>query len=139
MEGAEYVVFTETENKVARTAKKAASERALYCVAFSPDGKLLAAGGLDKTIRIWDAISGELLRAIAGHDGFVHALAFDGGNERLVSGGHTGRITVWNVADGKPILSAKVPDFASAYSLSPNGSQIAAGCHNSKAYVVSLR
>lgn len=116
-EAAEYQLFTEKDNKVERTAKRAASDFALYAVAFSPDGKTLAAGGLDKTIRLWDVDSGELRHTIKDHPGFVYALALTSDN-RLVSAGHTGQIRIWQPGESSAVAALAAPSFLHAAALS---------------------
>src|SRR5437763_206020 len=46
----------------------------ILALAFSPDGKALASGGVGATIRLWDAATGKELRRLHGHQGQVSAL-----------------------------------------------------------------
>ena len=63
----------------------------IYPVAYSPDGRWIASGSWDKTVRLWDAVTGESC-AILPHPGSVRALAFSPDSSWLVSGCASGRI-----------------------------------------------
>jgi LSD1 subclass zinc finger protein len=72
---------------------------AVWTLAFSPDGKLLAAGGNDGSIRLRDlATSAEKLRLTHGHP--VGALAFSTNGAWLASAGFGGQVKVWNAVSG---------------------------------------
>src|SRR5262245_61531016 len=49
---------------------------AINSVAYSPDGRLIASGSSDKTVKLWDAASGALLRTLQGHTKGVLSVAF---------------------------------------------------------------
>jgi WD40 repeat protein len=136
-EAIDYLVYKEKDKKIERTARKGASDFALYCLALNPDGSLIAAGGADKTIRIWDRASGELRQTIGGLPDYVYGLAFMEHN-RLVALGHTGRAYVWNTLDAKPIGSTKLPAFALQCALSPEGARLAVACADARTYVVEI-
>jgi COMPASS component SWD3 len=70
-------------------------------VTFSPDGSLLAAGGHDRTVRLWDAEWGRETAVLTGHADWVRCLAFSPDGRTLVSGSEDSAIKFWDVACGE--------------------------------------
>ena len=66
----------------------------ITCASFSSDGKRIVSGSKDKTIRLWDAETGELVRPpLEGHQSSVSSVAFSPDGKRIVSG--SGDNTIW--------------------------------------------
>ena len=55
-------------------------------LAYSPDGALLATASWDKTVKLWDATTGEQRATLSGHSQPVSCLAFSPDGKILVSG-----------------------------------------------------
>ncbi len=69
--------------------------------AFSPDGKLLAAGSLDLAVRVWDVTTGKQVQKLQGHTETVWIAAFSKDGKTLVSAGKDSTVKFWDVATGK--------------------------------------
>src|SRR4051812_41113999 len=76
-------------------------EGPVRAMAYSPDGRLLAAGGDDMKVRLWDLASGELLFTLSQHTDWVRALAFSPDGQLLASGGWNGKVVFHSGADWK--------------------------------------
>jgi len=70
---------------------------AVYSVALSPDGRILASGSYDNSIILWDVSSGKPLRTLAGHNGAVLGLAFRADGAVLASASADRTVKLWDV------------------------------------------
>ena len=73
----------------------------VLCCALSADGRLLASGGADRTVRVYRTEDGLQLACYAGHTKSVRAVAFAPAGDALYSGGAGGTLRRWPVPKGK--------------------------------------
>ena len=95
-------------------------------VAWSPDGTLIAAGGGDGCIWLFDASTGSA-RLIEGHAEMIRALAWSPDSRRIASVGYDEVLQVWDVASGAALFRVTVGGHGTSVAWSPDGAQIAAG------------
>ncbi len=95
-------------------------------VEFSPDGRHIATGSLDGTLRIWDAQAGRVLYTLPCESPHIRALAYSRDGLRLAVAHNDGRIRVWEAATGKPLVTLAGHDQpVSQVAFSPDGRTLA--------------
>lgn len=95
-------------------------------IAISPNGKILAVGCRDKTIRLWDLEQGRELRRLVGHESAPLSLAFSPDNKRVISTSQFAYphapIRIWSVATGEQLYQHKVKtESAGGVAYHPSG------------------
>lgn len=114
-------------------------------VAWSPNGKLIASGGNDGTVQVWDANTGNNILTYRGHKGKVSALAWSPDSQQIASGGSDGTVQVFFSNTGTLVYppvnelsyvdGSKSTSPITALAWSPNGQYIAFARDNGRVYV----
>jgi WD40 repeat protein len=106
----------------------------VYALAFSPDGKTLASGSADESVRLWDVASGRQVMKLTGHKNEVVDLAFSPNGGLLLSAAgniagwpDSGGVKLWDVTTGKELATFNWPGAPISLAVSADGRTVAVG------------
>jgi WD40 repeat protein len=106
---------------------------AVYSLALSPDGRVLATGSYDQKIKLWNVEDGKEIRTLSGHNGCVYGLAFRPDGKLLASASADRTVKLWDVASGerRDTLSQSLKEVY-AVAFSPEGKRLLAAGGDSR-------
>lgn len=104
----------------------------IRALAYSADGKILASGGSDNTIILWDTeMRLRIGDPLVGHQNAINSLAFSSDGRTLISGSLDKTIRFWDTTSGLEVVSPLVLDSEVwSIAMSPDGTQFASGDRN---------
>ncbi len=105
----------------------------ILCIAFSPDGNLMAVGTINAELRLWDAVNNKLLFTFRGHTDWVWSVAFSPDGRTIASGSEDREIRLWDVSSGQCLRVLKGHrSTVSEVTFSPDGRILASASHDCK-------
>ncbi len=103
-------------------------EVSISSFAYSPDGKTIVSGGADKTVRLWDARTGENIKTLIGHTETVVAVAYSPDGDTIVSASRDKTVRLWDAHTKESINTLTGhKDIIVSVAYSPDGNIIVSG------------
>lgn len=113
--------------------------RDVVSLAISPNGKVLASGSVDTTIRLWDPATRQSVATLEGHGGEVSALAFSPDSTMLASGEMYKKVKIWDVAAKKEVqMFSDIDGAITGLVFSTDGKRLFAGTKDNSVLVWTI-
>ncbi|KAL4922860.1 WD40-repeat-containing domain protein [Aspergillus aurantiobrunneus] len=115
--------------------------RGVSAVRYSPDASMIASGGADGAVKVWDASTGKLIHTFEGHLAGISTISWSPDGATIASGSDDKTIRLWNVLTGKAHPTAFIGHHNYVYSIafSPKGNMLVSGSYDEAVFLWDVR
>jgi dipeptidyl aminopeptidase/acylaminoacyl peptidase len=106
-------------------------------ISFSPDSAKLASANGDRTVKLWDVATGQVITTLEGHTSTVYAAAFLPDGKTLATAG-IGGIKLWNLDTFKSSATMMTDGVVYSLAITPDGKTLFAGCSDAAVVTFDL-
>jgi WD40 repeat protein len=108
-------------------------------IAFSPDSRLVATGGMDTHVRLWDPATRLKLEELKGHTDSVLSVSFSPDGQSLATGGADRKVILWDVSTKRALKTLPQLSVVLSIAFSPDGSDLAVAMANNSVAIWDLK
>ncbi|OOF99156.1 hypothetical protein ASPCADRAFT_504637 [Aspergillus carbonarius ITEM 5010] len=115
--------------------------RGVSAVQFSPDSSMIASGGADGAVKVWDTGTGRLIHTFEGHLAGISTISWSPDGATIASGSDDKTIRLWNVLTGKahPIPFIGHHNYVYQIAFSPKGNMLVSGSYDEAVFLWDVR
>ncbi|GLA68758.1 WD domain protein [Aspergillus tubingensis] len=115
--------------------------RGVSAVRFSPDSSMIASGGADGAVKVWDTVTGRLIHTFEGHLAGISTISWSPDGATIASGSDDKTIRLWNVLTGKahPIPFVGHHNYVYQIAFSPKGNMLVSGSYDEAVFLWDVR
>ncbi|KAL4955363.1 WD40-repeat-containing domain protein [Aspergillus filifer] len=115
--------------------------RGVSAVKYSPNGSMIASGGADGAVKVWNASTGKLIQSFEGHLAGISTISWSPDGATIASGSDDKTIRLWNVLTGKAHPTPFIGHHNYVYSIafSPKGNMLVSGSYDEAVFLWDVR
>ncbi len=131
--------FAQTKEPLLQTTIQSGHNGPVKSIRYSPNGKYIASGSRDKSVRLWEVATGREVKVLGAHRYTVRDLSFSPDGHYIATGGDDKRLLIWDIASGTLVKELEGHrSKITALAFSPDGKYLLSAGYDSQAYLWSM-